>query len=252
MVPLAVFAWNSAWIHFKILSCVNNQRKWVTGRLFSVVPRWWQCKKPPRQRSIMSCEKNDSDDCETTLEKFMRCCGFFCLRSGVTGLTKTLSLFFERNFHTVTVKWIPKQRTWLWHTRLIAQLFIEIHCKVWVNQVYSSLMLGAGNGCELWFLRFFFLEILYRSEYDLSFYAFVNTNAGKWEKIRTDCYVNGKSAGMMGLKDAKRKNIAKVFSLKDFCARWGHFVMNMRDAICFRNGFFCSVPRNIFLCFFCW
>lgn len=142
-------------VRFKILSCVNNQRKWVTGRLFL----WWRRRKkngPPRQRSILSCEKNDSDDCETAFEKFMRCCGFPCLRLGVSGWRKTFSVFFERNSHTVTVKWIPKQRIWLWRTHLIAQLFIEIHCKVGVNQVYSSLSLGAGNGCELWFLRFFF------------------------------------------------------------------------------------------------
>lgn len=44
----------------------------------------------------------------------------------------------------------------------------------------------------------------------------MNNNASKWKKIRTDCYVNGKSAEMMGLKDAKRKNARKRSLLKTF------------------------------------
>lgn len=88
------------------------------------------------------------------------------------------------------------------------------------------------------------LEISSRSEYDLSFYAFVNNNASKWKKIRTDCYVNGKSTEMMGLKDVKRKNARKRSVLK--ILRWKLFVLNMRDAMCFKNGFFVPLGRTLF------
>lgn len=153
MVLRAVFAWKSTFSLKFYLALIIGVNEWLAGcsRGGGDVK-----KSHPRQRSILSCEKNDSDDCETTFEKFMRCCGFPCLRLGVSGWRKTFSVFFERNSRMVTVKWIPKQRIWLWRTHLIAQLFIEIHCKVGVNQVYSSLSVGARNGCELWFLRFFF------------------------------------------------------------------------------------------------
>lgn len=66
------------------------------------------------------------------------------------------------------------------------------------------------------------------------------------EKIRTDCYVNGKSAEMMGLKDAERKNIARAFSLKDFSVG-SFFVLNMRDAISFKKlGSFVPLEKIFF------